>query len=877
MNTQLSIRSIALASAAMTAIVAITPAAAQTPASGQQQIKSFDIPSSSLSRAISIFAAQSGIQVEVTADGAAEVTTNAINGRYTVEEAFDRLVNGTGLSWHWQGQNRIVVSGIVAAANGGGPVLGAVRVEGAQAGGVSPNGFGPGAGANGSTDVTATENTGSLATSSTTVATKVPTRFNDVAQTVSSITQEQIKQQQLTSISSALNSVPGIALNYGAGGTASFLSRGFEVDNIVVDGGAGMINPGSSGAVSPNPLPFSATPDLSEYDHIDVLKGSNALYGGSSAPGGTISLQRKRPLDHDQIVFGGHFGSWNDGRIDLDATGPLSKNGHTRARFTFAYQDQDFFYDFANAKKIHAYGIIEQDLGPDTIVRAGASYEYRDSSGVNYDGLPRFSDGRDLDLPRSTNFSAPWATLTARDDEEFVQFDHQFGNDWKLKLSATRTSNQGEGFAPDYQGLGIAPNGNNFSHVTNYLASMVTEQYVADGNIAGTFSLFGLDQTFTAGADYQNVWQHYDQLSNTLTNNLNVFTFDPASVAAPALPVESTASIVLKSQSKSEQFGIYANIGLQPLAGLHLNGGLRYSNFRATSDGLNVLNVVFGSFVFTSRTPTHSYVKYTDTFTPTGSIVYDVTHAISVYVSYADTFQPVGAFTTAAGVLLPPERGRTIEGGVKFSGANGTLHATLSIFDIIQRNVPLKVSTGTSTIGSCCYVAGAAIHNQGGEVSVAGEITKNWQINVGYTYLHVDYNDVYQQYLSTKSTLTPISLTQQPKHQIKLWSTYRLPAALDRFQLSAGLRYESERLTIGSSCASITNNVCSGTLPYRFAQGAYGVADIGLAFAATSNIKLQLNLTNLTDKRYYATAGSANKGNFYGEPRKVLGSITMKY
>jgi len=877
-------RTIALAGAALVGTgILVPPVQAQGSASQAETGTTFDIGAMSLAEAAKLFTAQSGVTVQFATDGAGAVVVSAVRGTFTIPDAFTRLVAGAGVSWHRASSGAIIVDGVVSADAGGEHVLQSVRVEGSAGGGsgvFAPlDGFGRGAGANGSTDVTATEGTGSLTTNGTSIASKMPLSFKETPQSVSAITSEQIKQQNLTDVAAALNVVPGITLNYRDGNTPTFISRGFVVNTMVVDGGAPLLYPGGS-SIGGSTRPFASTPDLSEYDHIEVLKGSAALFGGAGDPGGAVNLQRKRPLDHSQFIATGHYGSYDNGRAEIDMTGPATADGHLRARVDVAFQNQHFFYDFANRRTVHAYGVIEGDLGVDTVLRAGASYEWRHERGENFNGLPRFGNGADLNLPRSKNFSAPWAYVDSRTDEQFVQFEHAFGDRWKLELSGTRVATRSEGLSPQYQGSGIRPNGSNFLYVGPYLATVDTEQYVADGHVNGKFNLFGFEQQILIGADYQHVTPIYQQLSNFVLTSVNVFTHDPASIPAPAPLTAANANSNLYSRSPNQQIGAYLNVQLQPVAGLHLNGGVRYTDYTSDLDSINItqFQLVPGGPLFPFRSSSKLRAAYHNNFTPSAGIVYDVTRTISVYGSYADIFRPTGPYVTAANELIPPLRGRTFETGVKFAPANGKLNVSLALFDVIQRNVPLQASTGPTTIGTCCFVAGAAIHNRGIEAQLSGEVLPHWQINAGYTYLDISYNDVYRDYLTgPKASQTPVSLTQQPAHQGKIWTSYDLPGALSPFTIAGGLRVESSRLTYGTSCMILTPTSCSGTAPFRFTQGAYAVFDASLTYRVANHFEMTVNLTNLTDRHYYTSTGNANFGNYYGEPRQVLVSLRAKY
>jgi len=55
-------------------------------------------------------------------------------------------------------------------------------------------------------------------------------------------------------------------------------------------------------------------------------------------------------------------------------------------------------------------------------------------------------------------------------------------------------------------------------------------------------------------------------------------------------------------------------------------------------------------------------------------------------------------------------------------------------------------------------------------------------------------------------------------------------------------------------------------------QGTYALWNTRIAYQATGNILLALNMSNIFDKPYYRTIGAANS-NWYGEPRNITFSM----
>jgi outer membrane receptor for ferric coprogen and ferric-rhodotorulic acid len=86
----------------------------------------------------------------------------------------------------------------------------------------------------------------------------------------------------------ALNNAVGITVVRDNSLSSTFVSRGFTITTFHVDGGAALNSFGNT--------PIYGTPDLGEYDHVEVLRGADALFGGLGNPGASVNIVRKRPL-----------------------------------------------------------------------------------------------------------------------------------------------------------------------------------------------------------------------------------------------------------------------------------------------------------------------------------------------------------------------------------------------------------------------------------------------------------------------------------------------------------------------------------------------------------------------------------------------------
>ena len=115
---------------------------------------------------------------------------------------------------------------------------------------------------------------------------------------------------------------------------------------------------------------------MGEIDHIEVLRGSDALFGANGNPGATVNLVRKRPLDTFEIDTHSVLGSWHNYRQEIDVTGPLGFDGALRGRFDAAYSDRDYFYQGARSDHRSLFGVLEYDLTSQTLLTLGGSYQW---------------------------------------------------------------------------------------------------------------------------------------------------------------------------------------------------------------------------------------------------------------------------------------------------------------------------------------------------------------------------------------------------------------------------------------------------------------------------------------------------------------------
>src|SRR4030095_9103591 len=119
-----------------------------------------------------------------------------------------------------------------------------------------------------------------------------------------------IRQQNSFELGDVLQNTPGIAVRRTSSINETAYSRALQVTSYHVDGGGALTPSGIN-----NLSIYQGNPDLSEFDRVEVLRGSVSLFSGNGDPGGTVSLVRKRPLPTPSFAMSTTLGSWNNYRI----------------------------------------------------------------------------------------------------------------------------------------------------------------------------------------------------------------------------------------------------------------------------------------------------------------------------------------------------------------------------------------------------------------------------------------------------------------------------------------------------------------------------------------------------------------------------------
>ncbi|RPH57665.1 MAG: TonB-dependent siderophore receptor, partial [Acidobacteria bacterium] len=651
-----------------------------------------------------------------------------------------------------------------------------------------------------------------------TSATKTDTPLRDVPQSVSIVTKELIAEQRMQSMADVVRYMPGVGMAQGEGNRDTPILRGnASTSDFFVDG------------IRDDVQYFR---DLYNVDRVEALKGPNAMMFGRGGGGGVINRVSRQAEWRQSREVTLQFGSWNNRRLTADLGKGL--NDKTAARFTTVYENSD---SYRAGSSLERYGInptIAFALGPNTTVRAG--YEYFHDKRTADRGISSFN-GRPVVTDASTFFGNPDDShadatvnvlssvlehklgdrVTLRNRISYGDYDKFYQNVFPGTVNAAGTT-------VSLSAYNDATRRRNLFNQTDVIISRRTGR---------------LDHTFLAGAELGR--QTTDNFRNTgffTTLGTTVTTVSvPLSNPITSLPLEFR-----QNDTNADNHGVATVAAVyaqdQVALGQRVQAvvGLRFDSF----------NVDFRN----NRTAT-DFSSGDGLVSPRLGLVYKPVVPVSIYGSYSLSYLPrageqLGSLSLS-NQALEPEEFRNYEVGAKWELAPA-LTFTAAVYRLDRGNVvvPDPVDPSLSLLVD-------AQRTKGLELGLGGRVTHAWSLMGGYAYQD---GEITRSISAT--ALAGAALAQLPKHSFSLWNKYEVSS---RWSVGLGLIHRSEVFT------STDNTV---VLPSFFR------ADGGVFFNLNSKLQAQLNVENLFDEDYYASAHS-NTNITPGSPRALRVALTTRF
>ncbi|WP_175652894.1 TonB-dependent siderophore receptor [Pseudomonas sp. Marseille-P9899] len=657
--------------------LALLPAQAMAQSQGTYQIKA-----GPLGNALTQFGVQAGVTISFDTEQTRNLTTNGLDGAYSVDEGLARLLGNSGLRAERQGNGGYV---LVASQASAALELGATEVTSNQLG-------------------TITEGSGSYTPGTIATATRLVLTPRETPQSISVVTRQVMDDFGLTAIDDVMRHTPGITVSTYDTERTNYYSRGFSIVNFQYDGMPTLRDAQYSAG--------QTLTDMALYDRVEVLKGATGLLTGAGGPGGTINLIRKKPTSDFKSSIEVGAGSWDNYRTQIDVSGPLTDTGNVRGRAVAAYQDKKSFLDHYSRKTEVYYGILEVDLSPDTLLTLGADYQDSEPKGSSWTGTRTIFDavGNKLDLPRAFNNGPKWSSWEQYSRTVFATLEHNFDNGWVAKGQYNHQINGYD--AP----LGyISQDSATASSIYARKYTGETTSDSLDAYASGPFELFGREHELVIGQSLSiSKWKGKDFSNATYFNN----SYDFYQWHGEAIePLWNQPTKI--NDETTRQTGTYLTGRFSLMDDLHLLLGSRIANYQVTG---------------TSDTQESGKVV------PYAGLVYDLNDNFSAYASYTEIFQPQTQYRDRTRKMLDPNEGKNYEFGLKGEFFDGRLNSSLAYFEVHEENRPIADTLFNSTPGAEYSYVGTKTKTKGYEAEISGELSPGWQLQAGYTH-KVSRND----------------------------------------------------------------------------------------------------------------------------------------
>jgi catecholate siderophore receptor len=232
-------------------------------------------------------------------------------------------------------------------------------------------------------------------------------------------------------------------------------------------------------------------------------------------------------------------------------------------------------------------------------------------------------------------------------------------------------------------------------------------------------------------------------------------------------------------------------------------------------------------------------------------LVFKPIDIVSIYTSYSLSYVPRAGeqltSLTITNAALEPEKFKNIEIGAKWD-IRPNLALTTAVFKLDRTNVII-----TDPNNSAISYLGGGQRNKGFELGLAGQMTEAWSVMGGYTY-----QDGVITNTQSATAKNGAVLAELPKNVFSLWNRYNINPT---WGVGLGV------INRGAMYTSTDNTV---RLP------GFTRVDAAVYAKINKNMRAQLNIENLFDRNYYASA-NGNNNILPGSPLAARVSLVAKF
>lgn len=627
-------------------------------------------------------------------------------------------------------------------------------------------------------------------------ALKTPVPVLDVPQTVSIVTDEDIRKQGFRSIGDIVRYTPGVNTSQGEGHRDSVVFRGVRsTADFYQDGVRDDVQYYRS---------------LYNVEQVEVLRGPNALLFGRGGTGGMINRVTKKAVIGE--TFTAHdIGIDSFGASDLGLDTNVQLDNNSALRINLHSDDLANHRDHYDGSRLGINPTMKIALNANTTL--DLSYEYADHERFIDRGIPTINGRPDESLADIVFGDSNSNIQTLEASIMRAQLTQKMSETKKLNFSMTSSS-----FEKMYQNLYASGYDGTLVTMDGYRDPTERDNFIVSGNLVNEISTGNMTHTLLMGVEFidtENKNLRYDAFWSSTSDDNEVFNITRPmdfSVNSTGLATGVDFATALNRQTESDitvsSFYVQDQIDVSDNLKVLLGG--RIDDFDIT-----VRDIKNSS----------SESRNDNTFSPRAGVVYKPQENVSYYVSYSESFLPRSGeqfkSLSASSARLDPDVFESTEFGVKLALANN-MSFTAAYFDSEQVRAERDNDTGETS-----EVRGLTV--SGIELELKGRVNDSLNLAIGYSDLSGE----------TSSGGIPREI---PEHTLSAYVSYQMN---DQLSWALGLTQQGE--------SKIKDNTPGLVLP------EYTRVDLAAYYVVAKNLTVQMNVENLMDELYFPHSHSTHQ------------------
>ncbi|MEC8650215.1 MAG: TonB-dependent siderophore receptor [Verrucomicrobiota bacterium] len=648
-------------------------------------------------------------------------------------------------------------------------------------------------------------------------ALKTPTPIIDVPQSLSILTASQISEQGFDSIGDIIDYTPGVNTSQGEGHRDAVVFRGVRsTADFFVDG---------------------VRDDVQYYrplynvDRVEILRGANGLFFGRGGTGGVLNRVMKKG------VIGDNF---NEYKLTMDTFGGttaqfdknIAVNETTAVRVNVFKNDlegdRDFFYGDEFGINPTAKFLLSD------AATFNVSYEYLDTERFIDRGIPTGTDGRPVEALADIVFGDEEQNYSELEAHIIkASLENRFSDTLKGRLNLT--VNDFDKLYQNYYAAGydqaLSPD-----EVTldGYVDTTQRDSLIISADLIGEKELSGLVHKFVVGIEIVETNNDNDRFNTDFdTSNDDQEDFPITALGIPLIngvglnaagaitTNDFTSSVADNTSAEFDVLSIYVQDEVDVSDKLTAVLGARLDEIDQSVSGTS------------NGSSSQSEIS------PRLGLVYKLQDNMSLYASYSEAFEPKSGeqYAKTSNDALDPNTFENKEIGVKWD-LNKNLSFTAAIFELGKKSPVVDPNNSELVIDE-------ASETSGFELQLQGKLSDRLYIAAGYSKLdgqNADNED----------------LRELPGKTFSVWNKYIIS---DKLSAGLGITYQDD---------SLINTGGTRVMP------SYTRVDAAVYYKLSNNLRMQLNIENLTDELYFPNAHSTHQVTV-GAPRNARIALTGSF